>query len=260
MTQVLNFIKKYKKSFLVGIPVLLVVIYFIFGRGETGTEAYTVEKTDVTQSVVLSGKVTTSDKADLGFASSGRLEKILVKNNQNVNQGQILAQLEIGDLLADLRIKEAGLRTSDVDLEAAKDELEKTTAEENTKVASAYRTLLTEDLELIPNSVNYTVATPTLGGIYDGPEGEYKITIDKENITSPDIRLLTFGLEKTERVVNEEGSTPLGTKGLYIFFPDNLPSYKDTTWFLDIPNKTSSAYLLNLNAYNEAKDARDKAF
>ena len=216
------------------------ILFFVFGRGENGGEAYVVERGNVTQSVVLSGTVMTSDRADLGFAAGGRIGQIFIKNNQSVARGQILAQLEIGDLLADLKIKQANL------------------LQENTKIESAYRTLLTEDLKLIPKSNDYNVEPPTVSGIYDGPEGQYKIAVERESITLNDFRLLTFNLEKTKKIIKKEGSTPLGTRGLYISFPDaDLSLYQNTTWYLDIPNKSGASYLSNLNAYNEALAAEN---
>lgn len=259
MKNTLNFVKRRKVYFLVGVPVLLLVAYFAFGREEKGAEAYIAGNADIVQSVALSGKIETSDKADLGFAASGRLSRIFIKNNQSVSQGQTLAQLEIGDLLADLKIKQLGSKTSNVDLEDAKKEVEKVTVQENTKVESTYRTLLTEDLVLIPNSSTYEVGPPTISGIYKGREGRYKITIDQENVTSSKFQLKIFELQKSEREINQEGPTLLGTKGLYISFPHDLEEYKDTTWYLEIPNKASSSYLANFNSYNEAKDARDIA-
>lgn len=253
-----NFVKKYKKSFITGGLVLVAILYFVLVGGENSTEAYTVKQANVEQSVMLSGKITTSDNADLGFASSGRVSRISVKNNQSVSQGQVLAQLEIGELLADLKIKELNSKTSNVDLENAKAELERITRREDTKVQNAYRTLLTEDLELVPDSSLYEVEPPLISGAYSGTEGQYKIRILRENSSSSNTRLLTFDLERTDRFINKEGSTPLGTKGLYISFPhDELDAYDDTTWYLDIPNKSSSSYLTNSSAYNEAKNNRD---
>ncbi|MBP6884164.1 MAG: efflux RND transporter periplasmic adaptor subunit [Candidatus Pacebacteria bacterium] len=260
MNKIKNIFTQYKKYILIGAPILLIVLYFLFSGSGAGVELYTVAKADVEQSVVLSGKVQTSDRADLGFASSGRLSQIAVKNNQKVSEGQVLAQLEIGDLLADLKIKQANSRVSDVDLNTAKEELDKVTTTENSKVANAYRTLLSEDLIPKPNSNDYGISAPTVSGIYDGAEGTYKITIDKENVTLPDYRLLIFGLEKKVELIEEESSTPLGTRGLYISFPDNdFAPYLNTTWYLDIPNKSSSSYLANYNAYSQAKNERDLA-
>jgi len=259
MQKTKSFIGKYKKSFIFGAIIVLVLVFVVFRGGNTKVESYTVGNTNIEQSVMLSGKVTTSDKADLGFAAAGRIASIFIKNNQVVNKGAVLAQLEIGDLLADLRIKQAGSRTSTVDLEAAKDEVEKVTKQENTKVENAYRTLLTEDLELVPSSSSYTVDAPIIGGLYDGEPGQYKIRILSDGVNSSDMEIVTFNIENTRREINDEGSTPLGTKGLYVSFSDDVELYDETVWYIDIPNKSSSSYLSNLNAYNEAKDARDLA-
>ncbi|MBI5139074.1 efflux RND transporter periplasmic adaptor subunit [Candidatus Nomurabacteria bacterium] len=259
MKKMFNFVKDRKKYFFIGAPVLLLVLYFFFSGGKNDTELYIVERGDIVQSVSLSGKITTSDKADLGFAASGRIANIYVKNNQAVLEGQTLAQLEIGDLLADLKIKELNSKNSGLSLNDAKENLEQVIEQENTKVKNAYRELLSEDLELIPSSTNYTVEAPTVKGIYDGPEGQYKVRIYRENSSDSDLTISTFNLEQTKRLVKDEGSTLLGTRGLYISFPDDISSYRDTSWLLDIPNKTSSSYLANYNAYNEAKNDKDLA-
>ncbi len=250
--------RAYKKYILIGVPVLILALVFVFWGNGDSSEAYTVTRTNVEQSVVLSGEVRTSDKADLGFASSGRIARINVANNQKVVEGQALAQLEIGDLVADLRIKEANLRAANSGLEAAKKELEEVTTEENTKVESAYRTLLSEDLELTPDVDSYDVDPPTLTGIYEGAEGRYKVTIE-ENLATLDFMVRTFGLEKTEKPIKKEAATPFGTKGLYISFPDEVSDYDDTTWYVDIPNRATTSYVTNYNAYNEAKKRRDVA-
>ncbi len=261
MTKSKAFIKKYKKYLIALLTVLVLVLAFVaLGKGKNSGASYLVEKRDVEQSVILSGKVQTSDRADLGFAAGGRIARIYVKNNQTVRAGAVLAQLEISDLLADLRIKELNSSTSTVSLDAAKANLEKVTMRENTKVDSAYRTLISKDLVLVPESNDYGVEPPTVTGIYNGPTGQYKVTIEKENPTSLDTRVRTFTLENTTHIINEVGSTPLGSHGLYISFPSGeFDEYEKTTWYLDIPNKASSSYLANYNAYNEAKDERDLA-
>jgi len=252
-----NLLKNHKK-YIISAVILLVIILFFVLKGDSKTEAYVVKEGNVSQSVELSGKVTTSDKADLGFASSGRIGKIYVINNQLVKKGQILAQLEIGELLADLKIKQLNSKTSNADLEDAKEKLSRVTKQEDTKVRNAYRKLITDGLKLVPEFTGYGVEAPTVTGTYEGEEGTYKVSIDKENVTRTDYRVSTFGLEATKNVLNKQGPTPLGSKGLYISFPDeDVSSYKDTVWYLDIPNKTSSSYVVNLNAYNEAKDARE---
>lgn len=261
MKKIMDLFKKYKKtSIFIGVILILAILYMVFGGGNGDAETFVVEKRDIVQSVILSGKVQTTDKADLGFASSGRIASVSVKNNQVVKEGAVLAQLEIGDLLADLKVKQANLKSANVDIVAAKEELDRVIKQEDAKVESAYRKLLSSDLNFTPEDNSYTLDAPTISGLYDGVEGQYKVTIDKENITLPDTHLLTFGLEKTKRIISKESSTRLGTKGLYITFDGNDPDpYRDTIWYLNIPNKSGSSYLDNFNAYNEAKKNRDLA-
>ena len=169
----------------------------------------------------------------------------------------MLAQLEIGDLLADLYIKKANFKTSYVDLKSAENNLKQIISQEDAKVANAYRNLLTEDLTLVPGSDNYTVTYPNITGIYNGGEGTYKIIIHGESVTTDNFTLLTFNLEKNNRSINKEKPTPLGTEGLYVSFDDDLEDYRDTVWYLEIPNKSGASYLANYNAYIEAKNDRD---
>ncbi|MES3031833.1 MAG: efflux RND transporter periplasmic adaptor subunit [Patescibacteria group bacterium] len=255
-----NIFKKYGKYALFALGVLIISVFFLLRNGKNKLESYTAKLANIEQSVRLSGKIENTDKADLGFAVSGRLAKVFVENNQSVNQGAVLAQLEIGDLLADLQIKQANLKTSNVDLESAKDGVEKVTRQEDTKVTNAYRSLLSEGLALSPEDEDADFDIPIISGIYDGPEGQYKIIIDKKRSTDLDSWLNTFNLEKSSNRINKNSTTPLGTRGLYMSFSSNdLSDYTETLWYLDIPNKSSSLYLSNLNAYNEAKDARDLA-
>ena len=267
MTKIIFHIKRIKdalwrnkKYLLVALALLAIVLFVAFGSGNGNRDVYEVKRITVEQSAVLSGEVKTSDKADLGFASGGRISRIYVANNQKVRKGQTLAQLEVGDLFADLKIKQANLRSSTVELDAARSELGKITKEEDTKVESAYRTLLSDGLVFTPDSELYDVEPPTLTGIYDGPEGKYKIIIDQENSSTFDFVLRTFLLETSERVIARQASTPLGTRGLYISFPDDEMSlYDDTIWYVNIPNKATTSYVANLNAYNQAKEHRDVA-
>ena len=260
MNKIKNFVTTHKKTSITLFLIILVVLVLTFTHKAKVIESYEVTLGSIEQSVALSGTVETSSKADLGFAASGRIGKIYVKNNQKVSAGQTLAQLEIGELIADLRIKEANARTSDVDLKQAKDRLEKVTKQENAKVDNAYRTMLSSDLELVADSNVYSVSSPVVSGLYTGEEGMYKIHIEEENTAANDFILRTFNLEKTARVLNEQGKTSLGSHGLYISFGSNaVEDYNDTTWYLEIPNKSGSSYVANYNAYIDAKNNRDIA-
>src|SRR3989344_114611 len=147
-----------------GAVALVLGAIFIFNNGNGVESTLIVNRTDFINQVAISGKVETSNAADLGFAAGGRVGRIFVTENDMVQEGQILAQLEIGDLLADLKIKEINSK------------------QENIEVESAYRKLLTEGLELVASSDSYAVDAPEVSGIYDGAEGTYKIRIIKEEV------------------------------------------------------------------------------
>ncbi|MFA5751240.1 MAG: efflux RND transporter periplasmic adaptor subunit [Candidatus Paceibacterota bacterium] len=248
-----------KKYYVIVVSAVILTVFLVSGRGNGKEESYTAILTNIEQSITLSGEVRTSDRADLGFASSGRIAKVNVENNESVRKGQVLAQLEIGELMADLTIKKINATTSSIDLEGAREDLERVRKLEDTKVANAYKTLLSDGLIVTPDSLNYTATAPTVSGAYTGEEGIYKINIEKKNATSNDYELRTFNLEKTVVEVDKESATPLGTKGIYISFSSDLEEYHDTIWYLEIPNKKSSLYLTNLNSWNEAKENRDRA-
>ena len=162
MQKIKSFIKKNK--ILIGIIVVVLIIILLASGNKKPTQTATVVTGNVTETALLSGKAQTAFRADLGFGTSGRVQNVYVKNNQHVTKGQLLARLEIGDLLAQ-RAEAEGKSGSAI-------------ANENTKVINAYRTMLSEDLIPTAEDGDYTVATPTISGIYTGEKGIYKIIFD----------------------------------------------------------------------------------
>lgn len=244
MQKIKSFTKKYKILFAV-ILVVGIVILFTSGNKKP-VQTATVTTGNVTETALLSGKAQTAARADLGFGTSGRIQNIYVKNNQHVTKGQLLARLEIGDLLAQRAEAEAQIKG--------------TASNEDTKVTNAYRTLLSDDLTLTADSDSYTVDAPTVSGIYNGAEGTYKIIISKETINDEHPSIRTFGLEQTKNVpLSSTTATKLGTHGLFLSFPDNVDDYDETIWYLSIPNTNGASYGTNYSAWKAAITARDRA-
>ncbi len=232
-----------------GVLALVVLFswFFIFKDDGNKLETLTVQAGEFVQEVSVSGKVVAAQNVDLTFPETGRVASISVKVGDTVFAGQSLAALALGTLSSDLR--------------AAEIDLEEVRKEQMTLVASAYRDLLSEGLAVIPSSSQNSIEAPTITGLYDGPEGSYKVQIKHgSQATLDEHELRTFGLENTPSVeVEQDGPTPLGTRGLFISFSDDLNLYDDTSWYVDVPNTKSSSYLANYNAYQEAQRARDKA-
>lgn len=242
------------------IIVVLIAAFTFFGKNTTGNEqTFTVKRGDFVKDVSVSGKVVASENVDLSFAETGRVASLPVKVGDQVLKGQTLASLAVGTLLSDLQAARANLAQKRAENSNTADNLEKVQKEQDTLVASAYAKLLSNDLAAVPNSSNLSIDQPIITGLYNGTEGRYKIIVRRNNASSDDYELSVFELENVRdiEVLNDE-PTPLGNKGLFISFPDNLSAYKDTVWYVTIPNTKSATYLSVYNQYQEALRTRDR--
>ncbi len=107
-----NSFKKFPLYIKIGGPLLIMVIlYFAFFSGGSGVVAdtITIEPREFVQKLSVTGNVEASQTADLGFAQSGRIAQVMVKVGDSVKRGDVLANIENGDLQANLLQKRAVL-------------------------------------------------------------------------------------------------------------------------------------------------------
>jgi len=226
-------------------------------NGGVEEEVLTVSRGPFKQDVSVSGKVVAAEDVTLAFAEGGRVVSITVEVGNRVAKGQALASLASQTLQSDLRAAQADLSLKRAEARNTSVNVDEVRSEQDSLVESAYRTLLSEDLAAVPES-SYGVTAPVITGLYAGPEGSYRIRItEKEN--SPDIELRTFGIEVVSPVeVLDDEPTELGTRGLFIDFPDALSNYEDTIWNVAIPNTKGASYLQNRRSYEEALSTRNR--
>lgn len=212
------------------------------------------------QQVSASGKVVPAEEVAMSFEDTGRISRIYVDVGDTVERGDPLVSLELGTLAADLRSAEAAVAIKRIEIENLEATVEKVRSQQDTLVASAYRTLLTDDLTAVPGSGAQGLTPPVITGVYKGTtEGSYRLRILQPQIGRFTYELRTFGIETTGPVaVLEDEPTPLGTKGLYVSFPDGDDAYGDSSWEVFIPNTKSASYAANYNAYQEALRERDR--
>jgi RND family efflux transporter MFP subunit len=130
---------------------------------------------------------------------------------------------------------------------------------QDTLVANALSEMLSSNIVAEPDSSAYTQTAPIITGRYVGGPGTYKIRIDS-GIQQSRETIRVFDLESVGAVeINKTGPTSLGTHGLFISFPDTISSYKNTTWYVTLPNEKSALYTANYNAYQSALDERQRA-
>jgi|CXWK01.1.fsa_nt_gi HlyD family secretion protein len=254
-----------KKKVIWSIVLLAVVaigIYIATSKtGETTQTTAVVRRGEFIKEVSVSGKVTASETVDLTFADTGRVANIAVVVGDKVKKGQRLANLSTEALLADLASAEAKLAQIRAQNQNTATNVEKVRKEQDTLVASAYSSLLSNDLVSVPvSNRDTTITPPTITGRYSGTtEGVLKFSIRRDFTAAETWVVRTFGLERSPEIdILDDEPTPLGTQGLYVTFPDTLSNYSNTDWTVSIPNTKSSTYLTKYNEYQEALRTRDR--
>lgn len=250
--------KTSKKAWLIFAVIILVIIFIIARSGKSQTDiATSVTVKDLVDQVSLSGRTQSASAVNLGFADQGRISAVFVAEGDKVRAGQILARLETSDLDAQLKNARASLVIAQSQASSTTTNLEKITREQDALVANAYRNLVSSDLQAVPKNVGVAATPPLISGTYNGSEGDYVIRVYASS-SSSGASFQIAGLETN--IVQElttNTSVPLGTKGLYIRFPENS-GYTNTEWIISIPNTRSVSYASNMNAYVSAQATRDR--
>ena len=94
-----------KKILLVGVCILVLSgLYFFYGKKEvslsvTDFEIMRVEKGRIVEEVTASGKIQPINTVSVGTQVSGIVEKVLADYNDEVKEGELLAQLDTAVLI-----------------------------------------------------------------------------------------------------------------------------------------------------------------
>ncbi len=247
--------KQYKKQLFWGLTggiilVLIIVIIVTKPKQYDVSESLTVGRHTVVESVSITGRVRTSDRAELAFNASGRIASLAVREGMKVKKGATLATLEMGSLYAQREDALAALAIAQAD--AATNRLE-----QDTLVADAYQEMLATGLEAYAVLQQSNVVPPTISGFYKGKdEGEYRIEIYDSSADSG-YSYRYSGIESGRGTAWIDAPAPLGTQGLYIQFDDET-RYSNSEWVVPVPNKRSSQFVRLQSAYNQALAARDR--
>lgn len=213
----------------------------------------------------------------LAFPMGGRIASVSVKIGDKVKSGQVLANLDSGNALGAVNqargayaaaqtayqklingASDTDIQIANVALNNAKTSYNTTVATQKVLVSNAYRTLLNSGLAAVPSIADNTnsIISPTISGTYTGTdEGTYTVTV----YTSGNGNYFTVsGLESGTGAVSSV-AVPLGTKGLYIQFPNNFTITTNTVWTVAIPNTQAGNYTGNYSAYQAALQNQTQA-
>ena len=111
-----------KKNLIIGATCVIVVVVgiFFFTRSSNSNMQLITAKASrntITNTVTATGTVEPVKKVDIGTQVSGIIDKIYVDFNSEVKEGQVIAEMDRVNLLADLRSKEADLASSKTEFE-----------------------------------------------------------------------------------------------------------------------------------------------
>lgn len=253
-----------RKRYWMGSLLIIMILVFVV-RSKNNPADIIVEPVAnglIQKTVVATGEVTSQTNLNLSFDQSGEVKDIKVKVGDKVKKGQVLATLDQLDEQAELTqargaflVAQANYKKAFRTLETAEGSLENTISEQEVLVRNAERTLFSDDLEAVPESADDgSSLAPTISGVYNSTiEGDYVISMYASNASSG-YSFRISGLENGSGTVSTTSSVPLGSRGLYIKWPEGFQGGE--TWVVSIPNKRSTSYAANLNAYNLALETQ----
>jgi HlyD family secretion protein len=127
------------------------------GSSAGGTQTATVERGSITKTLSTSGTAVARSTAELSFDVSGTVSAVNVTLEQEVNQGDVLAEIEPDEDL------EGALATAEVSLSSAQEKLDELLA------GSTASDLASADQSLLQAQANYDEAESALQDLLDGP-------------------------------------------------------------------------------------------
>jgi len=259
MKKILNTIKNNKIKTVI-LAVLLVGIggYFILSHKNPTYQFVTAQTGSITQSVSITGNTTPAQSVSLSFGNSGIVSRIYSSLGKKVSAGQVLAELNSSDLIAQLHSAQAGLTIAEQHASSSKNNVDNVIAQQDILVKNAYQNFLNSTLAANPKDSSKNYIAPIISGNYVlGKEGTINLHF---YYSSGGISFEVSGLASGTGMANSITSQPIGDSGLYLTFSSSLANTIDTTdWVIEIPNKKAANYLTNYNAYQLALLTRDKA-
>lgn len=242
--------------------------YILNKTVSTTTYQYTtVKRGTLIDTVSGTGQVVSNSQVDLKPKVNASVTNVYVKAGDRVRVGQVLFRLDATDAYKQVRDAKVSLESAQIALEkltnpkdidvmtinnSLKQE-EDNKKSEDQKVDTAYRNLLNANLQVVVDGSYTTETAPALTGSYTGnKEGQIKISVNQGGITGYSFSV--SGIASGYGSVNTIVAQPLGDTGLYIKW-NTIPPLSN--WIIDIPNKQSTSYSSNYNAWQNAITNRE---
>lgn len=264
MKKILAYVKSHRVLSIIVVLIFVGIILFFVMSTKNGSDyaTYIVEKRDVSDSIQLAGTIDMERRVDLGFASSGRISNILVEEGEEVQEGQIIAELDQNQLQANLLQARANQVITEVDSSSetsdAQLDLKTVKAQQDALVQGSYQEYLSGDLQAyLDDDTTRTITSPKVTGSYLGSEeGTYRLEFYASAADSGYSYRLS-GLESGTYTAQVNQPSALGSLGLFIQI-DDASNYNNTDWIIPVPNKRSSTFTSRRSAYENALATRER--
>jgi RND family efflux transporter MFP subunit len=262
----------------------------VAGETETVPEVSLVSASrSVANTIATTGEVLAKNRATISAQTSGVIERTPVEIGDRVSRGDVIAEFNQMGKRADLKQALAGLKSATAQLEKlkagpreeelensrisvaqsettvaeARENLEDTKKRQKTLVENARENLLNTDLQAYfrgdESNVSGSLTPPTISGTYKANErGEYIIELYQSNAESG-YSFRYRGLEQGVGTVTTQSPQKLGSRGLFIEFPQDFAKSRTLEWVVPIPNKRSDRYQAAKNRLENAKENRERA-
>ncbi len=116
-TNIRQYIREHKKTSGVGFVILLGVLYLIFGGSSTKAETVTVEKGNIVEQVIVTGKVKPADEVNLAFDRGGKVARVSAQVGTQVTAGQTLVSLDSSETYAEYLRAQANVAVEQASLD-----------------------------------------------------------------------------------------------------------------------------------------------
>lgn len=246
--------------------------YYYYSHRTSTNVSYqytTVKRGSLTSVVSGTGQVISNSQVDLKPKVNANVTGVYVRAGDRVKTGQVLFRLDATDAYKQVRDAKTSLESANIALEklrnpkavdvmSVKSQIQQEVdakAAQDLKVATAYKNLLSSNLQAVSANSYTTETAPTITGSYTkGVEGQVKISVYQGGQSGWSFNL--DGIVSGSGQANSLVAQPLGDTGLYIKWNGSNPS---SNWVIDIPNKQSTSYSSNYDAWQNAITNRDTA-
>lgn len=246
--------------------------YYYYTKQASSQVSYqftTVKRGSLTSQVSSTGQVISNSQVDLKPKVNANVTGVYVHAGDRVRTGQLLFRLDATDAYKQVRDAKTSLESANIALEKLRNpkaidimsinssikQEEDSKKTQDQKVATAYKNLLSSNLQAVSENSYTTETAPTITGSYiKGVEGTIKINVYQGGTTGTSFSL--SGITTGSGQANPLVAQPLSDTGLYIKWNGTNPS---SNWIIDIPNKQSTNYSSNYDAWQNAMTNRDIA-